>query len=724
MLLLSAAYYGTAVPSLHLALVRRQVTPIWPPTGIALVALLLFGRRLWPGITLGAFLVNLPISPSPLVAAGIAAGNTLAPLIAATLLRRAGFRLELSRLRDAMALVLLAALFSMLVSATVGTSALLLSDALSPRSFWPTWSVWWTGDAMGVLIIAPFLLSLRTFGRQCPPSWGRRAEIAVLFASLAVVAHLVFQTDLHIEYVVFPFLGWAAWRFGQRGAAPAALLASGIAIWAAVKGTGPFAHDSLLAKMITLQVFNAGAAFASFVLASVVAERLIVIAERRRAEDELAHQALHDPLTKLPNRMLFMDRLSQALPGLGRHPGSVAVMFLDLDRFKVVNDNLGHDAGDQVLISVADRLVGELRAGDTASRFGGDEFVVLCEGVDGEQDAIRIAERATRAVAQPIRLDAGEVKVTTSVGIALASGPSDRPEWLVRDADAALYRAKDHGRNRYELFDQNMRARAMQRLKTEMELGRAIDLGELRLHYQPVVHIDDGRIASVEALVRWQHPQKGLLAPASFIPVAEETGLIGPLGAWVLGEACRQLAHWRATTPGGADLTIAVNLSARQLALPDFEDTVRRVLFESGVQGSSLTLEITESVLMEAAPPTISVLDALRELGVRLAIDDFGTGYSSLGYLKRFELDALKVDQSFVRGLGSDPEDSAIVAAVVSLARALRLSVVAEGVERADQLQQLRWLGCGLAQGFFLAPPLEAEALTQRFSQYALIPLP
>jgi len=716
-LLLSVAYYGSAVLSLHLALVRGQVTPIWPPTGIALVALLLFGRRLWPGITLGALLVNLPISPSPVIALGIAAGNTLAPLFAATLLRKARFRPQLDRLRDAMAIVLLGALLGMTVSATGGTATLVLSGTIPRAAFLPTWSVWWAGDAMGVLIVAPFLLSLRASGgAHQAMAWPRRAEVAVVFAGLAVVAHLVFQSDLQIEYVVFPFLGWAAYRYSQRGAASAALLASGIAVWAAVRGTGPFAHASLFAKMVTLQVFNASAALVSFVLAAVVAEHLKDIAERERGEDELARRALHDPLTNLANRMLFMDRLSHALAGLDRRPGAVAVLFLDLDRFKVTNDSFGHEVGDQVLSIVAERVRSVLREGDTPSRFGGDEFVVLCENVEGERDAIRIAERMARAVGQPIRFDDGEVVVTTSMGIALARGSSDYPEGLVRDADAALYRAKEHGRNRYELFDEDMRVRAMRRLKTEDEVRRAIELGELRLHYQPVVRLEDGGIASVEALVRWAHPERGLLEPAGFIPVAEETGLIGPLGRWVLEEACRQLARWRADKPIRPDLTIAVNLSPRQLVLPDFEETVRRALSQAGVPGSRLCLEITESVLMETTPSTIDLLHRLRELGVRLAIDDFGTGYSSLGYLKRVQVDALKVDRSFVQGLGADPEDSAIVGAVISLADALGLSAVAEGVETPGQAELLRRLGCPLAQGYFFAPPQRPEALAERFT--------
>jgi diguanylate cyclase (GGDEF)-like protein len=452
MAVLGLAYYVTAIPSLHLALVRGQVTPIWPPTGIALVFLLWFGNRLWPGIAVAAFLVNLPISPSLVVALGITAGNTLAPMVAATLLRKADFRTDLGRLRDAISIVLLAALLAMTISASGGTLSLMLSGAIRPHAFLSTWSVWWTGDAMGVLVVAPFLLSLRRREDPARLSWSRRAEAALLFLGLGLVASLVFQSDLHIQYLVFPFLGWAAWRFRQRAAASATLIASGVAIWAAVHRNGPFAHATLLEKMVNLQVFNASAALCVLVIGTLEAERLRNIAKSKRDEAELAHRAMHDPLTELPNRMLFMDRLSHALIGLQRRRGSLAILFLDLDRFKAINDTLGHDRGDRVLVGVADRLRGALRAGDTAARLGGDEFVVLVEDVRDSRQAVEVAERLADAVRQPIALGDAEVLVTVSVGIAVASGPADEPESLVSRADTAMYRAKEGGRDRCLLF--------------------------------------------------------------------------------------------------------------------------------------------------------------------------------------------------------------------------------------------------------------------------------
>jgi diguanylate cyclase (GGDEF)-like protein/PAS domain S-box-containing protein len=835
LVLVGAGYYVAGSLSLRLALVGAQVTPIWPPTGIALAGVLLFGRRVWPAIALAAFLVNAPIGPSLMTAAGVAVGNTAAPLLCASLLRRAGFRLELDRLRDAMAIVLLGAL-SMTVSATCGTATLLLSGSVPVSRFWPTWSVWWTGDAMGVLIVAPLLLSWRSARSPSRRSLPRWAEAAALFAGLVAVARFAFQNPLQMKYLIFPFLAWAAWRFRQRGAATAALVASSTGIWAAEQGIGPFAQETLVDRMVALQVFNATVALFSIMLAAFITERrraedglrrneewvrgllisapdaILMVGEdggiqlanpraeelfgygrdelvglrvealvpqdlraahvrhradyqkdlttrpmglsldlagrrkdgtefpieiglssfstadgrfvtciisdittRKRAEEDLAQRALHDPLTDLANRALFMDKLAQALARSERHKSQVAVLFLDLDHFKVINDSLGHEVGDVVLTRIADRLRTVLRPEDTASRFGGDEFVILLQDIRSEQQAVAIADRMARAVAEPIALEAGEVTVTTSVGIAIAQGTTDSPDVIVRDADQAVYRAKGHGRARCELFDQAMRARAEKRLRTENELRRGIELGDLCLHFQPVVGVEDGRVRSLEALVRWNHPQRGVLLPEEFIPVAEETGLIVPLGSWVLEEACRQAASWRPVNPGRDVPTILVNLSARQLARADFEDTVWRVLLETGLEASALTLEITETVLMDASTATLGLLSRLREAGVHLAIDDFGTGYSSLNYLKRFPVDALKVDRSFVNGLGRDPEDSAIVAAVVSLAHALGLFAVAEGVETTDQLRQLRRIDCDLAQGNYFAPPQPAEALEDIF---------
>ncbi|HEX9992592.1 MAG TPA: PAS domain S-box protein [Acidimicrobiales bacterium] len=449
------------------------------------------------------------------------------------------------------------------------------------------------------------------------------------------------------------------------------------------------------------------------------------ISERKAFEARLEHQATHDPLTGLPNRTLLLDRLEMALARAKRLGSAVAVLFLDLDHFKVVNDSLGHGLGDRLLVAISRRLQGTLRPGDTVARFGGDEFVILCEEIDREEDAVAIAERVDRVVSGPFVVDDAEVFVTVSVGIAFSTppgsggrgAPPSDPEALIRDADAAMYRAKARGRARYEVFDAAMRERAVERLDIEGALRRALDRHELRLYFQPAVSVGDGRVWGFEALLRWEHPERGILLPGEFLAVAEETGLIVPIGDWVLHQACSQAARWHEDHPD-RPLTVAVNLSSRQLTHPSLVDDVRGVLALTGLDPSTVVLEITESALMDDVSATEAALRALKGLGVRLAVDDFGTGYSSLSYLRRFPVDVLKVDRVFVAGLGQNPEDSAIVTAVITLAHTLGLSAVAEGVETPGQLAELRHLHCDYAQGFHLARPVPAAAVDELLATF------
>jgi diguanylate cyclase (GGDEF)-like protein len=443
-----------------------------------------------------------------------------------------------------------------------------------------------------------------------------------------------------------------------------------------------------------------------------VANVLAAAIERRRSEAETRHLALHDPLTGLPNRALFRDRLQHALARSRRRDTTLAVLFLDVDNFKVVNDSLGHEAGDELLIALAPRLDEAVRSGDTVARFGGDEFVLLCEDVADEQEALEIAERVKECFVQPLSIAGGERFVTASIGVAMPSAGHDLPESLLRDADAAMYQAKERGRARFEVFDADMRASAVERLQVEAELRHALERDEMRLVYQPVIEVDSGRIAAVEALVRWHHPERGVVPPLDFIPVAEESGLIVPLGAWVLREAMRKAHHWRRLC--GSDdtpLVVSVNLSARQMAERDLVSTVAELLEETGVDPRQIALEITETVLVEDTAAAADTLRLLEELGVKLVLDDFGTGYSSLGYVKRFPLSFLKIDRSFVAELGGDGRDAAIVSAIAEMARALGARVVAEGVETDEQLRGVSKLGCELAQGYLFARPLPPDEI-------------
>jgi diguanylate cyclase (GGDEF)-like protein len=427
----------------------------------------------------------------------------------------------------------------------------------------------------------------------------------------------------------------------------------------------------------------------------------------RRAEATRRHLALHDPLTGLPNRALLTDRLEHALSRKDRLPGEVVVLFLDVDQFKVVNDGMGHAAGDVLLRQLAERLRSVIRVGDTLARFGGDEFVVVCDKVT-TAEVDRLGERITAAVGAPFDLNGREVFVTASVGIAVV-GPDESAVTVLQNADVAMYRAKSRGRARSVTFDETMYRQASARLDTESGLRRALDRGELRVYYQPIVDTRTEEPTGFEALVRWEHPERGLVSPAEFIPVAEETGLIVPIGEWVLAEALAQTQTWRTELPGAADFTIAVNLSASQLLSPALLRSVSTALATSGIPASAVHLEITESVVMNDVERSIATLQALRSRGVALAVDDFGTGYSSLSYLRQLPVTTLKIDRSFVDELGEDSEHGrSIVDAIISLARAMGLNVVAEGVETRGQLSALQRLRADRAQGYLWSKPLPA----------------
>ncbi len=438
------------------------------------------------------------------------------------------------------------------------------------------------------------------------------------------------------------------------------------------------------------------------------------LSKLKSTEERLSHLAHHDPLTGLPNRLLVLSRLEHAIEVAQRKGQRLAALYLDLDRFKTVNDSLGHSVGDELLRAVAGRLRQRLRDEDTIGRLGGDEFMVLLEDLDAPEDAAVVANDLIAALDEAFVLPSGpEVFIHASVGISLYPDDGDDHLALARNADAAMYRAKAEGRNTYGFYTEDLTRLASQRLELETRLRRALHNDEFVLFYQPVISVTDGRLLGAEALVRWQPPGEPMVPPAAFIPLAEETGLIVPLGEWVLQRACRQLAEWLAE---GCELdTMAVNLSVEQIRRRDMEAVLRAVLAESGLPAARLELEITESSLMDQGDAAEALLAALKALGVSLAIDDFGTGYSSLAYLKRFSIDRLKIDRSFIKDLADDRNDLAIASAVVAMARALGISVQAEGVETEAQLALLREMGCGTYQGYLCSPPLPADEFRRRF---------
>jgi diguanylate cyclase (GGDEF)-like protein/PAS domain S-box-containing protein len=436
------------------------------------------------------------------------------------------------------------------------------------------------------------------------------------------------------------------------------------------------------------------------------------VTDRKHLEEELAQQAFHDSLTGLSNRAVFRDRLEHSLGLSIRHERSLAVLLLDLDSFKTVNDSLGHDVGDELLIAVGARIEGCARSSDTVARLGGDEFVVLLEEDVDEAHSRSVAMRMLKVLAAPFDVGDREVFIGASIGIAVSDEGSMDADELIRNADTAMYAAKAAGRGRFEIFQPAMHVRALERFEVQADLRRALGRAEFRLHYQPIVDFDTGAIQGVEALIRWAHPSRGLLPPSDFIAPAEETGLIVAMGKWVLDEACRQTVEWRDKYPQAASLWVSVNLSTRQLLEPDLVVQVREVLERSGLDPSALVLEITEGSLLQGVEATIEKLRDLKALGVRLAIDDFGTGSSSLGHLRRFPIDVLKIDKSFVDEVATTGlEGPALVRAIVDLAKTLQLETVAEGIEEIEQLTELRSAGCLSGQGFLFARPLQPDAM-------------
>lgn len=439
-----------------------------------------------------------------------------------------------------------------------------------------------------------------------------------------------------------------------------------------------------------------------------------------RAYRRSRHDALHDSLTGLPNRALFLDRLRQCIERKDREQRIDAVLFMDLDSFKVVNDSLGHTAGDELLIEVARRLRSCLRSRDTAARLGGDEFTILLEEIDNPSDAVRVARRIAEALRAGFVLGEHEVFVTTSIGIAVSAVAGASPDDIMRDADVAMYEAKGEGKARYKVFNEGMYARALRRLELENELRRAIEGGELRLHYQPKISLDNGHIVGMEALARWEHPERGLIPPDEFIPLAEETDLIHPLGTWVLEEACRRAREWQILYPHAADLVMSVNISAKQFQQPELVTDLKRILRETGLAPRHLQLEITESVVTQDVSLTTRVLRQLKNLDVKLGIDDFGKGYSSLTSLKEFPLDDLKIDRSFVEDLGKSAQDAAIAKLVIDLAHVVGMQAVGEGVETPEQLRQLQRMGCDVAQGYYFYRPLSTDSATRLLANRSL----
>ncbi len=837
-------YVLSAELGLQLALVHQNVTAVWPPSGVALAALLIFGIRLWPAITTGALIVNVIAGTPIAVAAGIATGNTLAAVAGAlliqTLVRNGN---PLNSVRGTLILIGGGGLLATCISATIGTLTLLNAGLVTRPLFESIWLTWWLGDSGGVLLIAPLLLTWKRLPR---PDWSllHALEAVALVIFTLLITQLVFGRNSTLANSHYPLaflplmpLAWAAMRFGKHGATACLALIAASAVWGTIGGSGPFIRDDMNDSLLLLQVFMGVATLSTLLLAASLDERrqaqhlleqhheeranslgeilehslneiymfdketfrfitvnhgarknlgytmeelleltpldikpdythesfcnliepvlngtrqrlqfetvhqrkdgslypvevslqlsntggrqvfvavILDISERYSTESQLEHVAHYDALTNLPNRVLFNDRLTHALQHQQRSKRQLALIFLDLDEFKKINDSLGHQAGDDLLQQVAQRLLLCARKADTVARLGGDEFTIVLEDLEDAGNVPEVADRILESLAMPFDVSGREIFLSTSIGISVYPQDGKDTAGLMQHADVAMFQAKKGGGNKYCFYHADMTVAANKRLALETDLRHALAREEFVVHYQPQVSLESNLIVGLEALVRWQHPQHGIVPPNMFIPVAEESGLIQPLGEWVMRAACRQAKAWQEST--GTTIPVAVNLSGHQIN-DSLVEKVSDILAETGLEPRYLELEITESCIMDQAATTIEHLHALRKLGVHLSIDDFGTGYSSMSYLKRLPINTLKIDRSFVRDIPQDSNDAAIIKAILALAHTLNLVVVAEGVETPEQRAFLAENDCDVMQGFLFSRPRPAEEIELLLSE-------
>jgi diguanylate cyclase (GGDEF)-like protein len=754
--LAALGYFAAALLGYKWATIQGIGSAVWPATGISLALAIRFGVRVWPGLFLGALAAGLAtssFSAANLAAHSlIAAGAALEAVVGVSLYRRfccpRAHAEPLDSLRGTVGFILLAALIGPMFSAAIGTLSLLLFTGLPVNQAGSTLITWWLANVAGALVVAPVLMAFV----QRDSLWHenfkrislRSLELALILAAALGLSGMVFlgwQLDAAqhypLAYLPFPIMIWAALRFGHCGSVLVMLLIAVLAVLGTTQGSGPFALGEPMQWFWLLLIYLIVAASTLLVMTAIALERqqqrLALAAAKSELDERVAtrtrdleranenlrdsqaslhHLASHDALTGLANRLQLGEKLTQAIAHARRDDTRLALFFLDLDYFKNVNDSHGHAVGDLLLQQASARLKSAVRGEDTVARLGGDEFVVLTAELESTEHAAVIAEKLLAACRRSFVIDDNEFFVSASLGVSLFPDDGQDAEDLLSHADAALYRAKDLGRGSFQFYTPALTEAALNRVRLETSLRRALQQGEFELFYQPQIALHSGEVIGVEALLRWHHPELGLLAPDAFLTTAEECGLIVPLGGWVLTRACQQMADWLAA--GVALQHMAVNIAGRQLAGAVVEQ-VDTALAGSGLAAAFLHLEISENTLMHELDSGDDAMEALRQRGVGLAIDDFGTGFFSLAALRRLPINTLKLDRSFVQGLPDETNAQAIASAVVGLARNLNQTTVGEGMETEAQRQALLQMGCDIGQGWLIGKAMPADEVVRMF---------
>jgi diguanylate cyclase (GGDEF)-like protein len=724
------AYIVSAALGLALALPGTNASPFWLPTGLAIALLYRHGLRFWPVVLAGALAINFlfmlraGVAPGLALTAsiGVGAGNMLEAVVGVWLLRRtAGYRFPFGNVRGFGAFVLSCAVFAPALSASIGVTVSRWASMGGGSDYGANWLTWWVGDASGALTLAPVLM-LAMHSQWRMPTRGRLVEAGALFLALVLGTMTVFGLWLNhgehrypLVFFLLPVILWAVLRFQTAGAVTTVLLISLIAAVGSLGGGGPFAREDVHEALLLLQVFIIVVAITTLGLAAVLVERSRMAAMLAQANRELHELAFNDPLTGLPNRLTLIDRLEQAERASRRDHRRAALFFLDLDRFKRINDSLGHQAGDVLLKTVASRLRTAVREVDTVCRLGGDEFVILLPEIDMAADASVVAEKIIECLREPIHLGHLDLTITTSIGIALVPDDGTDSGEVMRHADLAMYCAKQRGRDHFLFYTAEMDEDAVAGLEREHELRQALAEQQFCLHYQPIVDLRDGQVVGVEALLRWQHPKFGLLPPREFVPFAEASGLLVDIGAWALAQAGAEIRQLR---DGGQDmLKLSVNLSLRQLRDRNLPARVAGALEETGLDDRWLTLEVDEGVLQE---DLLARLDALHEsgrIGISLTMDGLGAAGSSIKLLKRLPVSVVKIDQELVGQLQHDPSARDVSMAIIAMAHRRDLAVIAECVETPEQRDFLVEAGCDFAQGFWFHRPLPLPELSALLAQ-------